>query len=658
MDSISLLTNFGISSYYIGNPDEAEECFSQALFQVDSGSFRDHEKTLPSNKKAEIETDNTTQNVSEYDEGMNVFDGPLPLLEDSKHQTVASTLSYNIAQTYLRRGLFDRAKMWFARALNSCSVDVAASSILVLQILHCLGYCSYRMGKDGQAMAYYRQALVLVTALAVGIETKAASCNCIGVLYFNQHSCNTDEAMRMFSQSLELYRSCENKDLGSIATVLNNIGRVYYLRSEFNKALSMYQESLQTRKQLLGKDSIDVGATMYNIGQTLHQLGQNDASLVHYKEFLRIAKLNFGPKSRDVALVYKGMAEIHQERSELKMALYFYSQALDVHRAAGGNYSPDVATILNKLGNLCYEMKDFSGAMKHYKEGLQVERAVLPVNHPHIIITMTNIAHIHKQLGVHAKALVAYIKVREMQEKAFGVDCIQLAETQSSIGLMQYHLYDFDSSFDSYQEALRIRRQHLQCEEHPDIASTLNSIGLVLFKQEMFTLAKKCFSESLRIRCKIFGKNHRDVAILWYNIATIHFEIGEDELAVEMYKETLRVERVALGPNHPDVVLTLQHLGQVLQQLGHSEQALIYFHEALDVERQRQEKNQNASSMARILNLLGNVYLQLGFTKQMMDCYVEASRLYKAGGSGDTLVVAGYNFYGLSKTNPRCAPAA
>ena len=110
--------------------------------------------------------------------------------------------------------------------------------------------------------------------------------------------------------------------------------------------------------------------------------------------------------------------------------------------------------------------------------------------------------------------------------------------------------------------------------------------------------------------------------------------------------------------NHPDVVLTLQHLGQVHQQLGRSEMSLKYFQEALDIERQRSETNEK--SLARILNFLGNVYLQLGMADQMMECYVEASRIFEKHQQdwGETLVIAGYNFYGLSKTNPRCAPVA
>jgi len=117
-----------------------------------------------------------------------------------------------------------------------------------------------------------------------------------------------------------------------------------------------------------------------------------------------------------------------------------------------------------------------------------------------------------------------------------------------------------------------------------------------------------------------------------------------------------------LGDDHPDVVLTLQHLGQVHQQMGQIDDALRYFNEALNIEvknsKNRIDSNKSGS-MARLLNLLGNVYLQMGKAENMMKCYAEASRIYEANERpGETLVIAGYNFYGLSKTNPPCAAVA
>ena len=234
------------------------------------------------------------------------------------------------------------------------------------------------------------------------------------------------------------------------------------------------------------------------------------------------------------------------------------------------------------------------------------------------------------------------------------VALIDVAKTLTSIGLMHFQLSRYNESFDSYQQALQIRREIHGTDDHLDIASTLNSIGLVAFKLEMHELAKCCMSHSLRILRKVAGDNSRDVAILMYNIATIYFETGESEdVALMCYKETLRIERQSLGDDHPDVVLTLLHMGQKQQRVSLDE-ALEYFTEALAIERRRRQ--QNNVSIAKILNLIGNIHLQEARVDEMMDCYVEASRIFEASNEpGATLMIAGYNFYGMSKAHPSCA---
>jgi hypothetical protein len=46
--------------------------------------------------------------------------------------------------------------------------------------------------------------------------------------------------------------------------------------------------------------------------------------------------------------------------------------------------------------------------------------------------------------------------------------CNQIPEHLSSIGLVQYHMYDFELAFDSSHKVLCIRRQHLGNDDHPD----------------------------------------------------------------------------------------------------------------------------------------------------------------------------------------------
>jgi hypothetical protein len=77
------------------------------------------------------------------------------------------------------------------------------------------------------------------------------------------------------------------------------------------------------------------------------------------------------------------------------------------------------------------------------------------------------------------------------------------------------------------------------------------------------------------------------------------------------------------------------------------------------LEIERNKRGACSTSVAKMLNLIGNIHLQLGDLKELMACYTEASRIYKkCGESQDMLVIGGHNFYGLAKLCPGCAPVA
>jgi tetratricopeptide (TPR) repeat protein len=98
-------------------------------------------------------------------------------------------------------------------------------------------------------------------------------------------------------------------------------------------------------------------------------------------------------------------------------------------------------------------------------------------------------------------------------------------------------------------------------------------------------------------------------------------------------------------------------LGLVYQERGDLDEAIKYFTEALDVEKAK--GGEYNVSVGKLLNLIGNIHLRRANVSKMMQCYTEASRLYREGGhTNESLVIAGYNFYGLSKLHPPCAPTA
>lgn len=594
------------------------------------------------------------------DEGMYFYTNALPLSETLDGLTRAATMLYNEAQAHVINGDYAEALNWFGLAMGRLNSTCPSVAMTAMNMHHNLGYCLYRLGRNQEAMLSYQRALLVAQAAHLGKHHVATANNAVAVLLFHGDASNGSKAVMLLQECLVVYQEvlgCKSKEA---ATVLHNIARVYYVSGHCFQALTCFEQCLSIRVQELGYDSIDVAATICNIGQTYHRLGSLNMALQRYQEFLKLAEVSLGSRHRDVALVLQYTAEILHEQGALPEAKAMYERALELGQAIFGKENPEVASILNKLGCLHYELQDLEAALQCYTEGLKIERTVFDSCHPYIMVTLMNMAQIHRHRGCFATALNLCSQLRTLQLQAYGQDSLEVSRTLSYMGLIHLQRKDFASALDFYEEALRIQLAGAASDGSTEIASTLNSIGLVVFNQGLYNLAYTCFTDSLRMKLKILGPIHHDISILWYNIATVQLERGEDDAAIAFYKEALRVEKNALGGDDRGVVLALQHLGIVYQGRGQLIEALAYFTQALDIERAKKDAdNNNGQLVAKLLNLIGNIHLQRADVGKMMECYTEASRLNIASNiEGDVLIIAGFNFYGLSRLCPLCAPVA
>jgi tetratricopeptide (TPR) repeat protein len=652
------------TAYQVGHNDnkiEMQEVASPSRLALSRNGK--HKKGDQQNEKSTVETSQTPSlykdQKQEYDEGMRFFKDHIPIEENIHTSVHSATMWYNTGQTHAEQGEYSEARKWFEQASLQLILNTKTNgaSSLSLRINHNLGVCHYRLGNHEGAMRYFKTALEHVEQANLGAMAEASTLNCIGVLHFHDESSDPTRSLEMFEKSLAIYEKHCCGESPKVATVLNNIGRVHFQNGDYEEALKVYERALSIRRRHLGTHSLDVLATICNKGQAHHERGEFDSAVQYYQEFLQLANTHLGSIYQDVMSIINCIADIHDKRKDFDLARAMYEKGLNAARIAVEKFHPDVASILNKLGNLHYESRRYEMALKYYTECFEIEQVVRGACHPNVLVTLMNIAQIHRQRGDFHDALVLFTDVHTRAVKAYGPNSLEVANALSNIGLMQYQLKADEAALELYQNALRIQRDHHGSDENTDVASSLNSIGLVLFNKGVHDIANACFCDSLRIRRKVLGPNHRDVAIGCYNLATFHLEIGDKELAIEYYKETLRIERMILGPSHRDVIMTLQHLGFVHQQLGEVEDSLMYFDEALTIEKTT-DGGRNVN-MSKILNLMGNIHLQRANVAEMMTCYTEASRIYgELGQPQDGIVIAGYNFYGLSKLHPPSAQAA
>ena len=638
-----------------------------------------------------------TSTGPEYDEGMHAFSDLLCMADDcdqnqnmneikentkdQSYQLLSATLIHNLGQIRLKQQHWEDAYNCFLDAYILTELASAASGTeIAVSALHNIGYIQYRCGEISRSLQTFTKALSICQLCASSNNAHvAATFNCLGVLLFYQSTeCNgcgintssvptgesptttgtTEKALECLLRALSLQRlDASNRKL---ATILNNLGRVFYVREGTGASLEAYYEALRLRRAVLGEDHLDVAATNFNIAQALHYQGSLDAAMLNYDAFLRICVPVLGYTQRDVAFALKCKAQIYQEKGDITKAVSFYRQALQSTEAALGLHA-EVASILNKLGNLYYDKGDYATSLAVYTRGLAVERAIFDEFHPNITVTLSNLAQIHRQNGDIAQASLVYEEVLRVQRASLGDQHPDVAHTLSNLALLQYQSKNYATALDFYQEALTIRRE-CYGEMHLDVAGTLNSLGLVLFKLGILNMALDCFLRSLSVRQALLGPSHREVAFNLYNVATIHIELGNSEEALRCYRETLRIETLGDGDGHSiDSSKTLLHIAQVHEQNGEDDLALDHYKEALRL--QRQTLPQNDPATGKTLTLIGNFHLQRAGGGQHLadglDALAEALRIHEANGG----TVGGFNelklhLYELAKLHSEAAAAA
>jgi len=94
--------------------------------------------------------------------------------------------------------------------------------------------------------------------------------------------------------------------------------------------------------------------------------------------------------------------------------------------------------------------------------------------------------------------------------------------------------------------------------------------------------AEKMLRETLDIRRRVLGLDHRDTLMSMNNLANMQFIEGHDGEAEKLERKTLEIQRRILGPDHPDTAMSTYNLGGIALHKGKSAEALSLLREAID----------------------------------------------------------------------------
>ncbi|ETO35233.1 TPR repeat-containing protein, partial [Reticulomyxa filosa] len=162
-----------------------------------------------------------------------------------------------------------------------------------------------------------------------------------------------------------------------------------------------------------------------------------------------------------------------------------------------------------------------------------------------------------------------------------------------------------DSAWD--QSKLLIEHVTTLCKlhsgSHPDVAASLNNIGVVYDSLGDYSQALKYYEESLKMKQELYPGNHPSLADSLNNIGTVYNSLGDYSQALKYHEESLKMKQELYPGNHPSLADSLNNIGAVYDSLGDYNQALKYHEESLKMKQELYLGNH--PSLADSLNNIG-----------------------------------------------------
>ncbi|NAT10912.1 hypothetical protein C4E22_05120 [ANME-1 cluster archaeon AG-394-G06] len=261
----------------------------------------------------------------------------------------------------------------------------------------------------------------------------------IGILY--QIKGELDKALEYHGKALKLDEELGRKE--GLAAGLVNIGTVYQIKGELDNALKYYGKALKLNEELGRKEGLAAG--LGNIGNVYGIKGELDKALEYHEKAL---KLNEELRSKEgMAADLGNIGTVYQNKEELDKALEYYEKALELEKGLGRK-----SVMAADLGNIgiVYAIKgELEKALEYYEKALELDEEL--GRKEGIAIRLGNIGIVYAIKGELEKALEYY-------EKALGISKgmgtrIKTARTLMNIGDVFTQKGDKERALDYYSEA-------------------------------------------------------------------------------------------------------------------------------------------------------------------------------------------------------------
>lgn len=280
----------------------------------------------------------------------------------------------------------------------------------------------------------------------------ATSLNNLAMFHWEQG--DYAEAEAGFEKVLAIQKKLLRERHPLVAATLNNLALTMKAMGNVTDAESYYRQAIDVQIEVLGEDHPAVAQTRNNLGILLYARGELESSEKMLRQSLKSRQATFHGDHIEVAKNMNDLAAVIAARGNIEDAEALYHEAIRMMSRAVGEKHPRVGGLLNNLASLLLSNGRPAEAESLYRKSDSILRQALHETHPYRVMPLLGLGRTLLQLGRPADALPSIKSAYEIQMASQNFEAVDLARTESLIGMCLDRLDRHDESLETYDRAL------------------------------------------------------------------------------------------------------------------------------------------------------------------------------------------------------------
>jgi CHAT domain-containing protein len=214
-----------------------------------------------------------------------------------------------------------------------------------------------------------------------------------------------DGARRTLEQSLAMKEAEpeSERDVGSIATSLHNLGGVLIGQGDYDGARRLLERALDIREAEFG-EATATATTLASLSVAYDHLEDPQTAMTLIERAVKINRSKLRPGHPRIASCLNNLAELQRHAGDYESAARNHEEALSIFEQAYGPYHADTATSLNNIGTMHRVEGYLDKALPFLIRSHELSHAALGPDHPDTMRTTGNLAMLHGDRGDHREA--------------------------------------------------------------------------------------------------------------------------------------------------------------------------------------------------------------------------------------------------------------